>query len=145
MKTTLKNSRIFQNLPDDQLDSLLAAGNEVRLAAGSSLATKGDPADTAYILLSGRIVEQWPDGLVTHDEPGALLLPTVLLSDQPNEHDWSVDEDSVVFSLTRAEFKRAFEAQNRAAYAILDEVTQLLVAQLRDLNRVFNELAQGRV
>jgi CRP-like cAMP-binding protein len=51
----LENSRIFGALQPDSLHQLAATGHVLHLERGSSLFTKGDEGDAAFILLEGEL------------------------------------------------------------------------------------------
>jgi len=49
----LRQSPVFADLPDDQIDWFLSQSREVQLKAGGIYARQGDPADTMFVLLEG--------------------------------------------------------------------------------------------
>jgi signal transduction histidine kinase len=51
----LRELFIFEGLSDEQLGVLLAAGNEVRFDDGTVLFREGEPADSWWVLLDGRV------------------------------------------------------------------------------------------
>ena len=110
---------------------------------GETLCNCGASADAAYVLLEGQVVEQWPDGIVTYGEPGAILIPSALISDDPCSHDWLVKADAKLLRLSRGDFEHMLAGQSVAAQSILMDVSLSLAHQLRDLNRAFNDLQKN--
>jgi signal transduction histidine kinase len=53
----LRQSPVFADLPEDQMDWFLSQSREVELKAGGVYARQGDPADAMFILLEGEF--QW--------------------------------------------------------------------------------------
>src|SRR5580765_3588912 len=53
----LRQSPIFADLPDEQIDWFLSQSREVQLKAGGFYARQGDPADAMFVLLQGEF--QW--------------------------------------------------------------------------------------
>ena len=53
----LRQSPVFADLPNDQIDWFLSQSREVELKAGGVYARQGDPADAMFVLLEGQF--QW--------------------------------------------------------------------------------------
>jgi signal transduction histidine kinase len=53
----LRQSPVFADLPDEQIDWFLSQSREVQLKAGGVYARQGDPADAMFVLLQGEF--QW--------------------------------------------------------------------------------------
>ena len=53
----LRQSPVFADLPDDQIDWFLSQSREVQLKTGGLYARQGDPADAMFVLLEGEF--QW--------------------------------------------------------------------------------------
>jgi CRP-like cAMP-binding protein len=136
----IQNTPIFAGLTSEEFNLLEGPIVPIRAAAGDLFCRAGEPSDGALFLVDGIVVEEWPDGIVRHHEAGVLLEPGLLLSSRKHEHNFRAETDVRLLRLTRDEFEPLL-AENRAvARAILDEAAHLLVIQVRDLNRAFNEL-----
>jgi hypothetical protein len=53
----LRQSAVFADLPDDQINWFLSQSREVQLKAGGVYARQGDPAEAMFVLLEGEF--QW--------------------------------------------------------------------------------------
>ncbi|MFZ0296922.1 MAG: ATP-binding protein [Candidatus Sulfotelmatobacter sp.] len=54
-KSELRRVQEFADLPDDQLDWFLSQVQELKLRAGDVYSRPGDPADTMFVILEGRL------------------------------------------------------------------------------------------
>src|SRR6202142_1982478 len=54
-KSELRRVQEFADLPDDQLDWFLSQAQEMNLKAGDVYARQGDPADSMFVILEGRL------------------------------------------------------------------------------------------
>ena len=133
----------FSKLTGEEFADLIRRSLAMTVPKGETLCACGASADAAYVLLEGEVVEQWPDGIVTYGEPGAILIPSALLSDHPCGHDWQVTADAKLLRISRGDFEHMLAGHSAAAQSILMDVSLLLAHQLRDLNRAFNELQKN--
>src|SRR5258708_36421084 len=51
----LRGAFVFDGLSDEQIGQLIAAAQEVRFEAGDVLFSEGEPADSWWVLLDGRV------------------------------------------------------------------------------------------
>lgn len=51
----LKQTALFSNLTDEQLEFIIASANLIELAEGMLLFRKGDPSDSLYVVLKGQL------------------------------------------------------------------------------------------
>src|ERR1700677_3289903 len=54
-KSELLRFPTFADLPDDQIDWFISQSQELHLKAGDNYARQGDPADTMFVILEGRL------------------------------------------------------------------------------------------
>ena len=142
LRDDIRQFPLFAPLTRAALEALKAHTMVMVVPAGEFLGVVGGSAHAAYILIDGEVVEEWPDGIVTHANPGQLLVPNAVLSDRPCDHNWRVDENAALLRIAKADFDNLLEAEHPFAQALLLEIAQLMALQLRDLNRVFNELCR---
>lgn len=133
----------FDELTDVEFDSLSEYSLAMMLPAGETICVRGGASDAAYLLVAGEVVEQWPDGIVTHRKPGSLLISTALLSAKPCDHSWTVQQDAAVLRIARGDFETLLSMGACGAQQVLVSVTRNLASQLRDLNHAFSELQSG--
>src|SRR5690349_25012623 len=71
----LRDLFLFHGLSDEQLGELIAAGDEVRFETGDVLFQEGEPADSWWVLLAGRVEllrrTRWEESVAgVMDRPG---------------------------------------------------------------------------
>src|SRR3984885_9677269 len=79
-KSELLRVPAFADLPDDQIAWFISQSQELHLKAGDTYARQGDPADSMFVILEGRLQgrgELAGDSVVFELEPGDVtgLLP----------------------------------------------------------------------
>ncbi len=133
----------FDQLSEEEFDRLGEYSLAMMLPAGETICVRGGASDAAYVLVAGEVVEQWPDGIVTHREPGSLLISTALLSTKPCDHSWTVQTDAAVIRIARGDFETLLNMGACGAQEVLVSITRNLASQLRDLNHAFTALQSG--
>jgi predicted acylesterase/phospholipase RssA/CRP-like cAMP-binding protein len=124
-------TRLFPDLPRQDLDDLLAAVEVVPLPAGATLFAQGDPPDAAYVVLSGRlrVLQHHHDEVHSLGElsAGEVFGELALLDGEPRSATVLGVRDAVLATLPRAAVGRLVEAQPSVALAL----TRHLVARIR--------------
>jgi signal transduction histidine kinase len=142
----LRPLSLFDRMPDDQLGSLLAAGEEVRFGPGDEPFREGEPADFWWVLVEGRLdlvrhvgseetvlgamdaPGRWAGGFRAWDEHGAYLATgrasvagRLLRVPAPALRDWSTDWFPFGAHLIEGLFRTArnFEAVTRQREALV--------------------------
>jgi predicted acylesterase/phospholipase RssA/CRP-like cAMP-binding protein len=136
---------LFAGTPRHVLDEVARSIQHVTLAAGEHLFAEGDPADAAYVVLSGRLraVRQGPDGRfepVAEMAAGELVGELALLDGEARAADVLAVRDSALGRLPRAVFDRLVDEQPAAMLAI----TRRLVARTRAPRRDRTSTTQHR-
>jgi CRP-like cAMP-binding protein len=130
----MAGTRPFDLLPREAVQ-LIAFSCERRMAkAGELLFSAGEPADSAYFLLSGEL------SLVIDDaerrvEPGALVGETALLADMVRRVSAKATEDSELLRIPGAVFRRVLSEFPRAAA----QLRATVAARARDLVNQLDE------
>ncbi len=91
-------------LPEHVRMQLLEAGESVVLPAGDTLFRLGEPGDSLYVLRSGRLEVQWPDGSVRELYPESTLGELALLTDARRSGTVVARRDSNLVRLDRERF-----------------------------------------
>jgi CRP-like cAMP-binding protein len=60
-KDTIKNYNIFSKCTDEELDTIITTLNEVTIKKNRTIYQQGDPAQKAYIIISGIVELNWLD------------------------------------------------------------------------------------
>ncbi|AGB43584.1 cyclic nucleotide-binding domain-containing protein [Mesorhizobium sp. CO1-1-7] len=133
--------RLFEGFTQEQL-RLLAFGAETTLVqADHKLYREDDVADSAYVVVSGRIVlyreqdgERIPIGKVG---PGTMLSELALIADTNRLTSASAEIDSEVIRLSRKMFRRILEEYPELAVKLHQRISE----EFHDMIRRIEELA----
>lgn len=133
--------RLFEGFTQEQL-RLLAFGAEATLVqAGHKVYREDDVADSAYVVVSGRIVlyreqdgERIPIGKVG---PGTMLSELALIADTNRLTSASAEIDSEVIRLSRKMFRRILEEYPELAVKLHQRISE----EFHDMIRRIEELA----
>jgi CRP-like cAMP-binding protein len=132
---------LFEGFTLEQLRLLAFGAERATLAADRKLYREDDEADSAYVIISGRIVlyretdsARSPIGSVG---PGAILGELALVADTRRLTSASAAEDSEVLRLNRRMFRRILEEYPDVAIRLHQRITE----ELQDFIRRIEELA----
>ncbi|MBZ9737741.1 MULTISPECIES: Crp/Fnr family transcriptional regulator [unclassified Mesorhizobium] len=133
--------RLFEGFTQEQL-RLLAFGAETTFVqAGHKLYREDDVADSAYVVVSGRIVlyreqngERLPIGKAG---PGTMLSELALIADTNRLTSASAEIDSEVIRLSRKMFRRILEEYPDVAVKLHQRISE----EFHDMIRRIEELA----
>jgi len=118
----------FDLLPREAVQLIAFSCENRMLKAGESLFSAGDPADSAYFILSGEL-SLAIDGAERRAEPGALIGETALVAEVVRHADANATEDSELLRIPGAVFRRVLSEFPRAAVKLRSD----LVARTRAL------------
>ena len=134
---------LFEGFTQEQL-RLLAFGAETTvLGADKKLYREEDEADSAYVVVSGRIVLYREGGsdsqriVVGHVGPGAILGELALIADTKRLTSASAEDDSEVLRLNRRMFRRILEEYPELAVHLHQRIT----AELQEFLQKIENLA----
>lgn len=131
---------LFEGFTQEQL-RLLAFGAETTvLSADKKLYREDDEADSAYVVVEGRIV-LYREGegerlVVTHVGPGAILGELALIADTRRLTSASAETDSEVLRLNRRMFRRILEEYPDIAVQLHQRITAELQAFLQKIENL---------
>lgn len=145
---------LFRHLDDDQVDGLLANGEEVRLPAGEVFIEKGDEGDRLFFVDEGEMEVFLPDPDDGDHKLAVLEAPAVvgeleLLTGEPR--DASVRALTPLHAVAMG-YERLFhqlQDGDPASLRVFFHITQVLARRLSAMNAKFAELerqapAEGR-
>lgn len=131
---------LFEGFADEQLRLLAFGAENTRLPADRKLYREEDEADSAYVVVSGRIVlYRETDGeriVIGSAEPGAILGELALIADTKRLTSASAETDSEVLRLNRKMFRRILEEYPDLAIQLhrrIAEELHALVARIEEL------------
>ena len=103
----------------------------VELAAGEALMTQGDPGDSMYLSISGRlrayvIGEDGVEHMVREMARGQIIGEMSLYTDEPRSATVIAIRDSVLVRLAKAEFRNLLASSAQASIALTRQIIQRL-------------------
>jgi CRP/FNR family cyclic AMP-dependent transcriptional regulator len=138
----LKSVPLFAGFPDEQLRMLLPAITRRSAPRGSIIMAAGDPTDSLYIVISGRLKVMMGDAdgkevILSILGPGEFFGEMGLIDDNPRSASVVALEPCELLSLARRDFKRCLAENFEMAMAVM----RGLVRRLREADRKIGSLA----
>ncbi len=130
--STLKNSDMFQDLPDAVLKTIAGLADTVKFEEGDDVYDLGDGANDLYLLESGRVrlsmgVGNRPEGSGSVILPGSVFGWAALLEDQPRRvATASCLEDSALGVIQGAALLELFDKEKTAGYFVMRRLATMI-------------------
>lgn len=136
----LSGVRLFEGFTQEQLRLLAFGAEAMRLSAGKKLYREDDDADSAYVVVRGRIKlfresEDAPAD-VGMAEPGATLGEMALIADSRRLTSAEAATDADVLRINRSMFRRILEEYPETAEALRERIIEDLQALIRRIEQV---------
>lgn len=132
--------RLFEGFTNEQLRLLAFGAETTLLKAGHKLYREDDVADSAYIVVSGRIVlcrEQNGDRLpIGIADPGTMLSELALIADTNRLTSAFAETDSEVLRLSRKMFRRILEEYPDIAVHLHQRISEDFQAMIRRIEKL---------
>ena len=132
--------RLFEGFTQEQLRLLAFGAENTRLNANHKLYREEDEADSAYIVVSGRIVlyrEQDGDRIpIGTAGPGTILSELALIADSRRLTSASAEIDSEVIRLSRKMFRRILEEYPELAVQLHQRILEDFQAMIRRIEKL---------
>ncbi|MGA2495358.1 MAG: cyclic nucleotide-binding domain-containing protein [Roseiarcus sp.] len=132
----MAGTRPFDLLPREAVQLIAFSCERRMLKAGETLFNAGEPADSAYFVLSGELSLAIDDA-ERRVEPGALVGETALLAEVVRRASAKATEDSELLRIPGAVFRRVLSEFPRAA-------VQLRAAAVARARELVNQLDETR-
>ena len=138
----LKAVPLFASFPEDQLRMLTAVITRRSLPRSTTVMASGDPTDSLYIVLSGRLKVMMSDAegkevILSILGPGEFFGEMGLIDDAPRSASVVSIEPCEVLSIAKRDFKKCLAENFEMAQAVM----RGLVRRLRDADRKIGSLA----
>lgn len=139
IQDALRAHTLFSSWEDAALNTLIGATTLRTYHVGEPLWCEGEEGESAFILLEGRVVRSCyarPVGRreTQHDRPGTLLSTASLVHPWAHTSTCTPSATAKVLELNRHDFEELFEAQDPAAYLLVDPIAENVVEEMRDAN-----------
>jgi CRP-like cAMP-binding protein len=136
----LSGVRLFESFTQDQLRLLAFGAETTRLAQDKKLYREDDEADSAYVVVKGRVVlYREADGeriTVGTAGPGAMLGELALIADTRRLTSASAETDVEIIRLSRKMFRRILEEYPETAQALHQRISEDLQAMVRRIEKL---------
>jgi hypothetical protein len=118
----LRGLAIFAPLSPARLEGLARQLKAVQVSAGSVVTAEGAAGDTFYVIEAGRVRVTHGAQLIREEGPGEYFGEIALLHDVPRTATVTAAEDTVLLTLSRADFLAAVSDSDESAKAVEDVV-----------------------
>ena len=140
--TVLRNVPLFAGFTDEQLAMLAAVITRRGVPRGAMLMAEGDPTDSLYIIISGRLKVMMgeADGkevILALLGPGEIVGEMGLIDDSPRSATVIAIEPSELLSISKREFRKCLAENFDMAMGVM----RGLVRRLREADRKIGSLA----
>lgn len=135
----LRQFDLFGALDDEALAEMAGRLGERRLEAGTRLFSEGDPGESMYLVAEGAV----RIGKKVHGEgeealavlrPGSWFGELSIIDDQPRSADATAEAESLLWSLSREDFRDLVDSDPAVAVALLSGLVRTLAVRLRETN-----------
>jgi len=138
----LRTVPLFASFPDEQLRTLATVVSRRSASRGSIVIAAGDPTDSLYIILSGRLKVMMSDAegkevILSILSGGEFFGEMGLIDDAPRSASVVAIEPCELLVITRRDFKRCMTESAEMAMAVM----RGLVRRLREADRKIGSLA----
>lgn len=138
----LKNVPMFASFPDESLRLLATLVTRKSVTRGATIMVAGDPTDSLYIVISGRLKVMMSDAegkevILAILGSGEFFGEMGLIDDAPRSASVVSIESCELLCVTKREFKRCLAENFEMSMAVM----RGLVKRLRDADRKINSLA----
>jgi CRP/FNR family cyclic AMP-dependent transcriptional regulator len=140
--TVLKSVPLFASFPEEQLRLLVSVVTRRSAPRSSVIMAAGDPIDSLYIVISGRLKVMMGDSdgkevILSLLGPGEFFGEMGLIDDSPRSASVVATEPCELLSITKRDFKRCLAENFEMSMAVM----RGLVRRLREADRKIGSLA----
>ena len=140
--TVLRTVPLFAGFPDEQLRMLAAVVTRRNVPRGTIVIVEGDPTDSLYIIIAGRLKVMMSDTegkevILAMLGPGEYFGEMGLIDDSPRSATVMTVEACELIVVTKREFKKILSEN----FDMAETVMRGLVRRLRDADRKIGSLA----
>lgn len=138
----LRTVSIFSETPDDVLSEIEPLLEEITFKAGESIFRKGDPGDSMYMIVEGKV--RIHDGEMVLNRLGRRTVfgEMAVIEPEPRSASATAEEDAHLFRLNRDTFYQLMEQRMEIAQGVIHTLTRHLRMNLRDMHEDFTYMQQ---
>lgn len=127
----LRSVPLFTGCSKRELQSILKAGDEIVMTAGTLIVDQGQMGREAFVLLDGEVVVRRNGRKVTNLGPGAVIGELSLLDHGPRTASVICETDCTLFVLDQRHFQKAIEQNPGIAMKLLATIA----GRVREVDR----------
>lgn len=133
----LKSIELFSQIPGEDLSQIAQITDEVHYEEGESIFTEGDPGDTLYFVIEGKVrIHTMGDELAVLGER-QVFGEMALLDSEPRSASASVVSDVTLLKIQRDDFNEILAEKSEIAQGIIKVLTRRVRNNL-DRRRAFS-------
>jgi len=135
----LESSRIFSQLPSDEMERVKQAMQERAYTSGQTIFHEGDPGDGLYVIKSGTVEisavvgNQGESRVFANEGPGAVFGEMTIADSQPRSATAIAREESLVYFVPREAILLAMSRAPAFTTSLMQAITQ----RLREFTRQY--------
>jgi hypothetical protein len=143
----LKTVAMFSQTPDHVLADVAGLLEDVEVAEDETIFKKGDPGDSMYIIVDGRVRVHTEERLLNYLDESDVFGEMALLDPEPRLASVTAAEPTRLFRLDGSPFYQLMAERPEVAAGIIRVLTRLLRDRVRDLSQLearFKELERSQ-
>ena len=134
----LKETPLFQNLDNEELDAVAKCVRETRFAAGDTVIQEASPGEALYIVRTGlvKVEKETADKKLVLAElgPGQAFGEMSLIDSYPTSASVTASEPSELLTISRLDLNVLLNWNTILASKMWRSFTEMLSVRLRDMN-----------
>lgn len=136
----LKTASLFVETPDEVLAELAHYTEEVRAEAGETIFEKGNPGESMYIIVSGKVRVHDGERTINILSDREVFGEMALLDSAPRLASVTAVEDTLLLRLAQEPFYEAVDSQVEIARGVIRVLSRHLRERVQDVGRLDAEL-----
>ena len=147
LRAALKNTKIFCDLEEAELNTLVSRMSQVQFAMGETVFREGDAGDTLYVIIDGiiRISVPLPDGTefsLATVEKGNFFGDMAIIENAPRSASCKAVADCTLIALSRSDFYGIIEQHPNTALKILYRMMNIMAERFKNAGAALSEMVR---
>ena len=138
----LKRAGVFSETPAAILADVARACDEVEVEAGEPIVTKGEPGDSLYIIVQGRVRVRDGERVLNDLGEGDVFGELALLDPEPRMATVTAVEPTQLLQLAQGPFHELIHERPEVALGVLRMITRYLRARVQEIAKLDAELGE---
>lgn len=122
----LKSATLFRHTPDNVLADVADRVDEVSFGRGETIFQKGDPGDSLYVIVSGKVDVRDGERLLNELSEGAIFGELALLEPTPRSATVRAVEPAHLLQLDESHFRAVLAERPEVAAAVIHVLTSYI-------------------